>query len=138
MNIIKKLLRNKLIVSGLLVIGLLVLVTISFYLGDKYAVQHLAIRTATPNQLATAMQQDDFWSTYRENTLIVGGVVSSVTYNNSTATVGLKTSVPYSLTCDVNNAPNTLKIGETIRILSEAYTAEREPSGVLLHNCVLL
>ena len=138
MDVIKKLLRNKLLVSGAIVIALILVVIITFYLGDKYAVKHMAIRTATPNQLATAMQQDDFWSTYRENTLIVSGVVSSVTRTNSTSTVGLKTSVPYTLSCDVNNAPDTLKTGETIRILSEAYIAEREQSGVLLRNCVLL
>ena len=129
--------NKKVSIVTLVVVALLSIFIISFYKGDQYALNRLATKSVTPNQLANAMQQDDFYSTYREDILLVNAPVSSVTKHNGATVVGFKTTVAYHLNCKINTTSTDIKSGDTIRILSVAYNAQRQPNGVLLNNCIL-
>ncbi len=79
------------------------------------------------------MHQDDFWGSYRENTLLVNGIVSSI----SGIRIELKTTESYKVTCVLSNSDEALKVGNSVRFATEAFTAERQPDGVLLRDCVV-
>lgn len=116
-----------------------VTILIAAYLGDMFALRSTSFQTVTPTQLANAMKQDDFYATYRENTVIFSGTVTSVSSNGSETNVGIKTASSYSLTCDLANGSNqSHKVGDTRKFAAEAYRANREPAGVLLKGCVVL
>jgi hypothetical protein len=118
---------------AILIVFLIIIGAGLFYLGDQYALNRLSIRQVTPTQLANAMQQDSFYSDFRENTVIFNGQVTKVTPNGSGVQASIKTSSTYSLACDM--PANKVKAGIIYRFASEAYQAERQSSGVLLPNC---
>jgi hypothetical protein len=105
----------------------------AFFLGDTHAVQAMTVRRATPNDVAEAMKADRFFSTYRENTLILQGTVVSA----SATTLGLETGSDYSLTCALPGPDASVHVGDTVTVLAEGASAERQPSGVLLRECTI-
>lgn len=108
-----------------------------FFLGSKYALDHLSFRQITATQAANAMKDDHFWSSYRENTLLITGDVVSVSKNGNNTSVGFKTDSSYGANCNFANFSGTITKGQTIKIMTIANAAEREPSAVKLNNCLL-
>lgn len=134
----KKLFSNK---AALIIfcVGLLVLVSLmSAYSGATYALRKVDFKTVTPTQLATAMREDRFWSTYRFNVLIFEGTIESVGVANGHFNVKLKTNDPYTTTCEITDTGSNLDVGKNIKLEAASYQAQREPSGVLLHKCMIL
>ena len=121
-------------------LGLIVAVVLvgSFFLGSKYALDHLAIRQVTPTQIASAMKDDHFWRSYRENTLLVSGVVSSVVHGGKSTVISLDTDSSYGVECSFTDISRLPTVGQTIRVLAVAEAAERLKAGVGLNNCILL
>jgi hypothetical protein len=109
-----------------------------FLLGGNHWLGKLSVATVTPDQIATAMSNDDFWGTYRENTLIVNGSVASVTQQSGDTQIELTTSTIFKVYCDIGSAATSVKSGDPIKILAEAFPAKRLPSGVLLTGCTIL
>ena len=103
-----------------------------------YTLNHMNFRVVTPTQLAASMRQDQFWSNYRFNTLVFQGEVKKVSNQDGTTKVSFKTSDPYSLNCEMRVLSNKLKVGAIYTFEAETYQAERQPAGVLLHNCINL
>ena len=129
--------RSK-IIKLLAVLVLLVLVgSVSFLLGDKHAVETMTIRTVTPDQVANAMKDDDFYANYRENTLLISGTVASVSKQHNDLVIGFKTSSSYRALCDFGSSSTTVHVGDTLTALTEGGVAERQPAAVLLAHCQL-
>ena len=129
--------QAKIIQLIVLAIVLLVVAAVAFFLGDKHAVQTMTIKRVTPDQAAVAMKGDYFYSNYRENTLLVSGTVSVVSKTSNDLIVTFKTSAAFETMCDFGNFTSAIRPGDTITALSEGGLAERQPSAVLLKNCVL-
>lgn len=124
---------------GLVVLAFLAGVgTVSFYIGDSYALDGLNMRQVTPQQLADAMHSDDFYSNYRENTLLVRGSIASLAGEGSHLTLEFTTSGTFKALCQLQRNLSKIQVGERITVVSEAYTAEREPSAILLTGCTVL
>jgi hypothetical protein len=128
-------------VRVLIVIGLLCVLAgvggIAFYVGDRYALINVTIRQATPDQLAAAMANDEFYSDYIENTLVVRGVVASLTGDGGGAVVQFQTQGAFTTRCQFDQYPSTVHPGDMISILTEGAIAERLTSAVLLRGCSL-
>lgn len=126
------------IIKIAIVIALIFVVAIGcFFLGWRETLNNLTIKSATPTQLANAMKNDDFYSSYDENTLLVHGVVSSVNKQGSSHIIGLSANSSYKALCDLGNTATVPKEGSTITILAEGATAERQTNGVLLKDCII-
>jgi len=108
-----------------------------FFLGSKYALDHLSFRQITPTQAANAMKDDHFWSSYRENTLLITGDVTAVVKSGDNTIVSFKTNSAYGAECSFTNFSGMITKNQTIKVMTIANAAEREPSGVKLNNCLL-
>lgn len=121
---------------ALLIGGLVLLLVVgasAFFLGDKHALETMSVEHASPHDLAEAMRDDRFYSSYRERTLVVRGTVVS----DAGGMVGLQTDSSYSLICDLGAQPTNVRVGDTITVVAEGAVAERQPSGVLLRGCLI-
>jgi len=119
-------------IASLVVVGAAV-----FFLGGKHAVETMSIKRASANELAEAMKHDHFFSSYKENTLLVQGIVVSADPKSGGGMVSLRTGSTFSLTCDLGDQPMNVHIGDTVKVLAEGASAERQPSGVLLRGCTI-
>ncbi len=117
------------------ILALVILLIGSFFLGSKYALDHLVIRQVTPTQIANAMKDDHFWVSYREDLLLISGSIESITHVNSKIIVSFKTNSTYGAQCSFTNINEVLNIGQSIEVLSIANSAERMKSGVQLNDC---
>ncbi|HLZ14991.1 MAG TPA: hypothetical protein VKQ34_03280 [Candidatus Saccharimonadales bacterium] len=133
----KQLLHNKIFVSGVSLVVIVSVVLGALYAGDMYALQHLSFQRVTPTALAAAMRQDHFYASYRENTLLISGTVTSLHAQNGDTVVGLKTNDTYGASCDVTDSTD-LSVGSTAHFAAQAYQAQRQPAGVLLRGCVII
>jgi hypothetical protein len=106
------------------------------WLSALYTLNHMSIKQVTTAQIGAAMRKDEFWLTYRFNTLVFDGTIQSINANNGKTTLTFVSADSYGVSCDINSASDTFKVGETYRFVVETYQAERLPNGVLLHNCV--
>jgi hypothetical protein len=130
--------QTKIIKLVAVVLLIIVVGIVSFFFGDKHALETLTIKRITPDQAASAMQGDHFYTDYRENTLLISGTVSSISTNNNDSVVTFKTSSAFKTVCDFKNLRSAIHPGETITALSEGGSAERQTSAVLLQDCTLL
>jgi hypothetical protein len=83
------------------------------------------------------MYRDEFYTDYRENTLVVKGVITSVYKTAQSQTVTFKTSGSFGASCDMAQAGKLYDIGQTITVITEGGAAIRQPQGVLLTTCTL-
>lgn len=123
------------------VIITLVLVVLSFggliiaWQSALYALNHMSFKHITTTQMAADMRNDEFWSSNRFNTLVFDGQVKATNTHNNKTTLTFVTADAYGVTCEVNSSSSQFKAGHTYKFAVEAYQAERQPNGVLLHNC---
>ncbi|HEY5387891.1 MAG TPA: hypothetical protein VIL79_08305 [Thermoleophilia bacterium] len=108
-----------------------------FALGDIQSVKAMTVQRATPHQLAEAMKADRFYSDYRKSALLVTGTVASVARRGGRLIVGLQTDSSYGTSCDLGTATVAPRVGERFTVLTVGQAAERLPSVVLLHDCVV-
>jgi len=109
----------------------------AFFIGDKHALETATIVHASPTQIANAMKRDNFYTQYRESTLIVNGTVSKVTTSNNSIIVGFKTNSTYSAACNLGSTSQKPHLGQNLTVLAVGARAERQTSGVLLQYCVI-
>jgi hypothetical protein len=110
---------------------------ISFFLGDAYAVGTLSVRQVTPDQLAEAMKADEFYSDFREDTLLVRGRVASVYRGSGGVILEFQTQEGVKTLCQLSRYPSAVHGGTTVTAVTEGANAQRLSSGVLLRNCVV-
>jgi hypothetical protein len=120
------------------VLGVLVgVAAMSFFFGDAYAVGSLSVRQVTPDQLAQAMKADEFYSDFREDTLLVRGQVASVYGSVGGITLEFQTHGRMKTLCGLEQYPAATPKGKTVTVVTEGANAERVSSGVFLSNCVI-
>ncbi len=91
----------------------------------------------TAEQAARAMEQDEFFSDYRGETLLVQGTVSSVEQRNGETLIWFSTGIATGLVCDVGTAAPTVKAGDSATAKAQASDAQRSSGSVLLKPCVI-
>jgi hypothetical protein len=89
----------------------------------------------TADQVATAMQEDHFYSDYRGDTLLVQGTVSHVYQQNSDTVAELRTSAPTKVLCNLGSHSSPVHVGDTLIVSASAADAQRQESAVMLVNC---
>jgi hypothetical protein len=130
--------RNRWIAAAVLaLLALAVASGIAFFAGDSYAVRSLTIRHASPAALGNAMQQDHFYSSYRESTLVVTAPVRQVTRTAGRQTVRLASDSAYTVSCRMVPGSPRLQPGQSVTFITEGASADREPRGVLLNSCLI-
>lgn len=126
----------------LIVIGALCVLAgvggIAFFLGDRYALTNLTVKETTPDQIAAAMQNDQFYSDYNEATLVVDGVVTSVHGDGGGGLVEFQTHGGFAMQCQFDQYPTTIHAGELISVMTEGAAAERLTAAVVLRGCLLM
>jgi hypothetical protein len=108
-----------------------------FVLGDIHSVKGIAVKRATPHQLAEAMKGDHFYSDYRSAALLVSGMVASVGRRSGHLVVGFQTDSAYGVSCELGAATPSPSVGATFTVVTVGQAAERLPAGVVLHDCVV-
>ncbi len=129
--------RRLLGLAGLVVL-LVAIAAAALFLGDTFALSNLSVRRVSPDQLAQAMQNDAFYSDYRDATLVVTGKVVSERTTSDGTVIQLATTTTYQTYCQSSRSLSPLQDGETITAVTEGYSAVRLPSGVSLSNCIIL
>jgi len=117
-------------------IAVLVIIA-AFLLGWRHGLDNLSIKQITPTQAANAMQGDHFYSDYGENALLVRGTVAASNNNPSNLIVTFITGTGYNAACNFGVYRASFRPGEIITALSMGALAQRQPSGVMLQNCVI-
>ena len=126
-----------------MILGLLALVVLllfgagCFFAGERHGLQQMTVKRVSPEQLATAMQQDRFYSTYRENTLLVTGTITSVEKQGNNLVATFKTSASFKAQCDLGGNDQNLPTDREVTLITEGATARRLPNAVLLTDCTL-
>ena len=123
----------KMILAGIVAV-LLIANGASFWFGILHGRGAVGIEKVTPVELADAMQQDHFYSSYGEAALLFSGVVTSTRQKDGVTIATFKTGTAYALECQFPNAE--VKAGDMVSVAAPGGSAERLPHGVLLHNCV--
>lgn len=134
---IPRLMRLRIIVP-LVVIGLVGLCLVSWFLGESHALGALTVRHATPDELGTAMNADQFYSNYREDSLVVAGPVTSVATTGSRSTLTFTTHGAFGTQCQLPQGQPTIHAGDVITVVAEGYSAQRLSWAVLLTSCMVV
>ena len=107
-----------------------------FALGDIQAVKGISVMRATPHELAEAMKQDRFFSDYRQAHSLSPArsrpLLGTRAISSWRSGPARRTALVRSRRGDV--APHA---GETFTVLTVGQAAERLPTGVRLHDCVI-
>jgi len=132
----KNLLKSKPLIITIIIFVLIFLGLIIAWQSALYTLNHMSFKDVTPTQMAVAMREDEFWSSNRFNTLVFDGKVISINTDSSQTILNFATSDSYGVSCKVNSSSSKFEVGKTYKFAVEAYQAERQPKGVLLHNCL--
>ncbi len=90
----------------------------------------------TPDEIATAMQQDRFFSDYGGKIVRVQGTVAAVHPGKNNLIVELTTSSSSKVLCNLGQYAGPVHAGDTITVASA--DVQRVKSGVLLRNCIVV
>ncbi len=93
----------------------------------------------TADQVAQAMEQDEFFADYGQSRLLIQGTVSLVKRQDSDLIIELETSVPTKVICDLGNYFGIIRVGSTVTVESAfpQRDASRQQSAVMLKNCTI-
>jgi hypothetical protein len=127
--------RNMKILLGAVFVVLILGNAASWWFGNLHARRSQGVEKVTAAQLADAMQQDKFYYTYGDAAVLFKAKVARVTTGNGAALVTFSTNTSYSLVCQFPKAQD-INVGQSISVAAPGGSAERQPHGVLLHNCV--
>ena len=91
--------------------------------------------SVSADQIALAMQEDRFFSDYRNAKLLVSGTVADVTSEDGETIIELATSIPTKVRCDLGPSTVAVQVGAPITVTSS--DGERIPDAILLRGCAL-
>lgn len=126
--------NTKLLLTGIAAV-LLLANGASYWFGILHARAAVGIEHVTPTQLADAMQQDDFYSTYANTAVLFSGHVTAIQKKDNVTIATFKTDHAFALECQFPASPQIIS-GESIAVAAPAGSADRLQHGVMLHNCV--
>lgn len=124
---------TKLILLGS-IIAVIVIGLGSFWAGSLHAKGAMGVERVSVVQLADAMQQDHFYSDYGDSAVLFTAKVSKVDAKDDTSLVTFATGRPYDVVCQFTNI--SVHTGQAVSVVAPAGSADRQPHGVLLHNCL--
>jgi hypothetical protein len=128
--------RNMKLVLGAAIVAIILVGAGSYWAGNLHARQSIGIERVTTAQLADAMQQDTFFSSYGSAALLFQGTVSSIKYGNSATLVTFASTRPFKVVCQFPSHIST-QVGQKIAVAAPGGSAERQTAGVLLHSCTI-
>jgi hypothetical protein len=127
--------RNTKIILTVVAAFLLLANGASFWFGTLHARQTSGVQQVTPTQLADAMQNDHFYSSYGGAALLFSGTVANVQQQNGDSLVRFSAGHTFAVTCQFAGAPK-IHAGQKLAVAAPGGSAERLAKGVLLHGCV--
>lgn len=97
------------------------------------------VAQVTADQVAQAMDDDAFYATYGQTSLLIQGTVAAVDQQTNHFIVTLATGVRTKVQCDLGNKAPAVKVGDTITIRSAnpEQDVARQDAAVLIHNCTI-
>jgi len=97
------------------------------------------VAQVTADQVAQAMDNDEFYSTYGHTTLLVQGTVTAVDPQPAHFTLTLATGVRTKVLCDLGQQTPAIKVGDavTIRSADPENDVARQDAAVFIKNCTL-
>lgn len=97
------------------------------------------VAQVTADDVAQAMDNDAFYSTYGQTTLLIRGTVAALDPQPGHFTVTLATSVRTQVLCDLGGQAPPIKVGDviTVRSADPGNDVSRQDAAVLIHNCAL-
>ena len=128
--------RNIKLILGAATAAIIIVGAGSYWAGNLHARQNIGIEHVTTSQLGDAMQQDSFFSSYGSAALLFKGAVSTIKSGNNVTLVTFASNRPFNVACQFPTSIS-VKTGQTISVIAPGGSAERQKSGVLLHNCSL-
>jgi hypothetical protein len=97
------------------------------------------VASVTANQVAQAMDNDEFYSTYGHTTLLIQGTVAALDPQPGHFTVTLDTGVRTKVLCDLGQQTAPVKVGDsiTVRSADPENDVQRQNASVFIKNCTL-
>jgi|SRR5579859_995039 len=97
------------------------------------------VAQVTADQVAQAMENDEFYSTYGHTTLLVQGTVAAVDPQPAHFTITLATGIRTKVLCDLGQQTPSIKVGDavTIRSADPENDVARQDAAVFIKNCTL-
>jgi hypothetical protein len=97
------------------------------------------VAQVTADQVAQAMDDDTFYATYGQTSLLIQGRVAAVDQQANHFIVTLATGVRTKVQCDLGNKAPAVRVGDTITIRSAnpEQDVSRLDAAVLIHNCTI-
>jgi hypothetical protein len=91
------------------------------------------------DQVAQAMDNDQFYATYGQTTLLIEGTVAAIAPQPEHFILTLATSGSTSVMCDLGNKAAAIKVGDrvTVRSADPEKDVARQDAGVLIRNCTV-
>ena len=98
----------------------------------------MTVRQVTATQVANAMRDDQFYSDFGGNTLVMHGIVQSVGVRGTDEIVEIRNQSSYRTQCDIGPQRPAITPGDKVVVVVEAESAERQANAVLLMRCTLI
>ncbi len=97
------------------------------------------VAQVTADDVAQAMDEDRFYSTYGHTTLLIKGTIAAVDPQPGHLTVTLATSVRTQVLCDLGGLTPSLRVGDviTVRSMDPENDVLRQDAAVFIRNCAL-
>ena len=97
------------------------------------------VAQVTADQVAQAMDDDEFYSTYGHTTLLIQGTVAALDPQPSHFTLTLDTGVRTKVLCDLGQQTPPIKVGDTVTVRSAnpENDVQRQEAAVFIKNCTL-
>ncbi len=130
-----KMSRNvKILFSGVVLV-LLLANGFSWWFGNLHSRQTSGISQVSVAQIAEAMQDDHFFNSYGNTTLLFRANVADIQSQSKGVLVTFQSNQAYSVSCLFPDDGQIGK-GSSLSVAAPGGSAERQPHGVLLHKCV--
>jgi predicted small lipoprotein YifL len=97
------------------------------------------VARVTADQVAQAMDSDQFYATYGQTALLIEGSVASVDPQPDHFIVTLATGVHTKVQCDLGNRAPPIKAGDTITVRSAdpEHDVSRQDAAMMIRNCAI-
>jgi hypothetical protein len=89
----------------------------------------------TPDQIAQAMQADQFYANYNGMTLSVQATVAGVSQQNGDWMMELKSTTTIKVLCDLGKAATSIQIGDAVTVQAFTKDVQRQGASIVLANC---
>lgn len=130
-------LRRLVVIAAAILVMLVGVGALGYVVGTLLGGRTMQVQRVTPDQLATAMKTDEFFSDFRGDALLLRGVVAMASQAGGVMTITFQTSSTWRTECQLDVSAAPFPVGATVTVVTVASTAQRLSDGVLLTGCVL-